>query len=107
MLVRKLPHTGGESPAQGVGAARAAVVSFAGAGGRCVGCDWRRHRLLRNGTRLRQIASTVWPSDCRVPTGAGKTRLDGAGDYQGVIAGVASYPHDGGGHGTPRADFAG
>src|SRR5438552_15251750 len=95
VLVRKLPHTGGESPVQSVGVARATVVSFAGARGRCLGCDWRGHRLLRNGARLCQIARTIWPPDCRLPTRAGKTRLDGAGDHEGTIAGPEPYWHDG------------
>src|SRR5437588_8581442 len=107
MLVRKLSHTGGESPVQSVGVACAAVVSFAGARGRCVGCDWRGHRLLRNGALLRQIARAVWGPDWGVPTGAGKIGLDGAGDYESAITRIASYTHDGGGHGTASADFAG
>src|SRR5713101_2418718 len=106
MLVREMPHTDGQSSAQRLGAARAAIVSFTGACGRGVGCDWRGYRLLRNGARLRQIASTIWPPDCRVPTCAGKTRLDGAGDYEGAIARVTAHPHDGGRHGAARADFA-
>src|SRR5438477_6838380 len=107
MLVRKLSHTGGESPVQSVGVARATVVSFAGARGRCVGCDWRGHRLLRNGACLRQIPRTIWPPDCRLPTRAGKIGLDGAGDYESAITRIASYTHDGGGNGTASADFAG
>src|SRR5436853_4860712 len=107
MLVRKLPHTGGESPVQSVGVARATVVSFAGARGRCVGCDWRGHRLLRNGARLRQIARTIRPPDCRLPTRAGKTRLDGAGDHEGTIARPAPYSHDGSGDRASLTNFAG
>src|ERR1700676_4745803 len=107
MLVRKLPHTGGESLAEGVGVARAAVVSFTSACRRCMGCDWRGHRLLRNGTRIRQIAGTIWPPDCGLPTGAGKTRLDGAGDYEGATAGVASHTHDGSGQSSPCAHLLG
>src|SRR6266545_6618092 len=107
MLVRKLPHTGGEPLAQGVGVARAAVVSFAGTRGYCVGCDWRGYRLLRNGARLCQIARAVWPPYCRLPTGAGKTCLDGARDNEGAVTRVASHSYDGGGYGTARADFAG
>src|SRR5438876_492691 len=67
VLVRKLPDSGGEPPAQSIRTACAAIVSLAGACGRGVGCDWRGHRLLRNGARLRQIASTIWPPDCRLP----------------------------------------
>src|SRR6202048_948924 len=107
MLVRKLSHSGGESSAQGIGIARALVVSFTGARRRGLGCDRRGDRLLRNRARLRQIARTVWPTDRGLPTGAGKARLDGAGDYESAIAGVASHPHDGSGQGTSHADFAG
>ena len=56
MLVRKLPHTGGESVVQSVGTARAAIMSLAGARRRGLGCDWGGYRLLRNSARLRQIA---------------------------------------------------
>src|SRR5260370_28432902 len=94
MLVRELPRPGGESVAQSFRVARAAIVSLASARGRGVGRDWRGHRLLRNRARLCQIARTIWSPDCRFPTGAGKTRLDGAGDHEGAIAGVASDPHD-------------
>src|ERR1700730_13412172 len=107
MLVRKLSHPGGESSAQSIGIARAVVVSFTGARGRGVGCDWRGDRLLRNRARLRQIARTVWPTDRGFPTGAGKTRVDGAGDYESAIAGVAPHSHDGSGRGLSGADFAG
>ena len=100
MLVRELPHSGGESTAERIGFARAAVVSFAGARRHCLGRDWRGDRLLRNGARLRQIARTIRPPDCRLPTGAGKTRLDGAGNYEGAITRVASDAHDGSGHGA-------
>ena len=102
MLVRKLSHTGGESLAQGVGFESAAVVSFAGAGGRGLGRDWRGHRLLRDRAGLRQIAGAIWSSDCGVPIGAGKAGVDGAGNYQGAITGPASHPHDGGGAGPPE-----
>src|SRR5206468_5266740 len=80
VLVRKLPHPGGESPPQSVGATCAFIVPLASACRYCVGRDWCGHRLLRNGARLRQIARAVWPPDCWFPTGAGKTRLDAARD---------------------------
>src|SRR5437660_10591059 len=106
MLVRELPHTGRESLAQGFRIARAAIVSLTGARRRGVGRDWRSHRLLRDGAGLRQIARTIWPCDCRLPNGAGKTGVDGAGDYESAITRVAPHPHDGSGHGAPRADFS-
>src|SRR5712691_12708600 len=107
MLVRELPYTGGKSAAESEGATRTLIVSFSSARRRRVGCDRCGDRLLRNGARLRQIASTIWPPDCRLSTRAGKTRLDGARDYEGAIARVASHAPDGGGHGTPCADLAG
>src|SRR5207244_13013010 len=107
MLVRELPHTGGESLAQSFRVARAVVVSFASPRRRGVGCDWRGHRLLRNGAGLREIARTIWPADRRLPTGAGKIGVDGAGNNKGAITGVASHPHDGSGHGPSPADFFG
>jgi len=45
--------------------------------------------------------------DCRFPTGAGKTRLDGAGDYESAIARVATHPNDGGGNRAAHANFTG
>ena len=102
MLVRELPHTGGESFAQGFGIASAAFVSFAGSCRRGLGRDWRGHRLLRNGARLRQIARAIWSSDRGFPIGAGKTCVDGAGNYEGAITGPASHPHDGSGRVVPN-----
>src|SRR6266496_923770 len=95
MLVRELSHTGGESPAQSGGTGRAVIMSFAGACRGCLGSDWRSDRLLRNGAGLRPITRAVWSPNCRIPIAAGKTGLDGAGNYQGATAGLASYPHDG------------
>src|SRR5207249_10847149 len=106
MLVRKLPHTGAESPAQGGGAGRAVIMSFSGACRGCLGGDWCGDRLLRNRARLRQIAEAVWSPHCRVPIGAGKTGVDGAGNYESAITGLASHPHDGGWPGPAVATLA-
>ena len=106
MLVRELPNPCGKSFAQGVRARCPTVLSFARTHRYCVGRDWRSHRLLRNGAGLRQIARTIWPPNRRLPTGATKTCLDGAGDYQGAITGVASHTHDGDGLSAARADLA-
>src|SRR6266576_5175791 len=107
MLVRKLPHTGGESLAQGFRIESAALVSFTGTGGRGLGRDWRGDRLLRDRTGLRQIARAIWSSDRGVPVGPGKTGVDGAGNYQGAITGPPSHPHDGSGPGPAGTDLAG
>src|SRR6266542_3512729 len=107
MLVRELPHTCEESFAQGVRARRTAILSFARAFWHYAARDWFSRRLLRNGAGLRQIARTIWPTDCRLPISAAKTCLDGAGDYQGAIIGVASHTHDGDGLGASRTNLAG
>src|SRR6266576_7005569 len=106
MLVRELPHPCGKSFTQGIGARGTAVMSFARARRHCLGGDWRGDRLLRNGAGLRKIARTIWPTNCRLPMSATKTRLDGAGDYEGAIIGVASHTQDGDGLGSSRADLA-
>ena len=106
MLVRELPHTCGKSFTQGVRARRTAVLSFARTRRHCLGSDWRGDRLLRNGAGIRKIARTIWPPNCGLPISATKTRLDGAGDYQGAIIGVASHTHDGDGLGASRPDLA-
>src|SRR5690349_17696061 len=107
MLVRELPDTGRESPAQGFRIESAAIVSFPSAGRRGLGCDWRSDRLLRNRAGLREIARTIRSSDCRLPIGAGKTGVDGAGNHQSATACPASYAHDGGGAGSAGTDLAG
>src|SRR5205085_11474213 len=95
MLVRELPDSGGEPFAQSCRIARAALVPFASARWRRVGGDWSGDRLLRNGFELCEIARTIRPTDCRIPTCAGKTRLDGARDHKSAVARVASHPNDG------------
>ena len=64
-------------------------------------------RLLRDRAGLRQIARAIWSPNCRVPIGAGKTGVDGAGNYQGATACPASYAHDGSGPGPAGTDLAG
>ena len=91
---------------KGFGPRRAAVMSFARALRYCLGGDWRGDRLLRNGAGLCKIARTIWPPNCGLPISATKTRLDGAGDYQGAIIGVASHAHGGDGLGASRANLA-
>src|SRR6266446_3920744 len=93
MLVRKLPHTGGESFSQGFGIESPALVSFAGTGGRGLGRDWRGDRLLRDRTGLSQSARAIWSSDRGFPIGAGKTGVDGAGNHQGATVFFLTLPH--------------
>src|SRR6266699_1542675 len=95
MLVRELPDFGGESFAKGFRVACAIVLSFGGAHRRRVGRDWSGDRLLRNGAYVCQVAQKIRPADCRVPTGSGKTGLDGARDHKSAVARVASHPNDG------------